>query len=481
MQQKSLTKNSIFYMIYNILNVVFPFISGMYVAHILLPSSIGEVAHASNIAQYFVILAFLGIPTYGLREISKARHDREKLNKVYSELLVINFCSTIVFLAAYWILVFSVEAFRSNLPLYLISSFSIALNVLNNAWLYEGLEEFRFVSLRNAVFKAIMLVLLILLVRKPEHYLRYAALSVIGIAGNYVVNIVHARKHVHFQLHGLEFRRHMGPILTLVLVNIAIELYSLVDITMLGFLSTKANVAYYKYGSYINKVLLSIVSTFTTVLVPRLATTYRDDKDTFNELLTKGVRVILLFALPMIVGIQFVSDFLICKIYGQQYITASYVLKILSPVLLISPIGYLLGSRVLLVAGKEKKMTISVAAGAIVNVIGNYFLIQAYQEMGAAVASVISEIVVMIIYLTLGSGFYSLHGLKGSVFRILLASAVMGAYLLAVSFLPLGGWPKTVFQIIGAVIVYACVLLVTKEEMALQYTKRLFAVLNRNK
>jgi len=481
MQQKSLTKNSIFYMIYNILNVVFPFISGMYVAHVLLPSSIGEVTHANNIAQYFVILAFLGIPTYGLREVSKVRHDKEKLNRVYSELLVINFCSTIVFLAVYWILVFSVEAFRSNLPLYMISSFSIALNVLNNAWLYEGLEEFRFISLRNAAFKAIMFVLLLLLVRKPEHYLRYAALSVIGIAGNYIVNMAHARKYVHFQLHGLEFKRHMGPILMLVLVNIAIELYSLVDITMLGFLSTKANVAYYRYGSYISKVLLSIISTFTTVLVPRLATTYRDDRDTFNELLAKGVRVILIFALPMIIGIQFVSDFLICAIYGQQYITSSYVLRILAPVLLISPLGYLLGSRVLLVAGKEKLMTISVAAGAIVNVIGNYFLIRTHQEMGAAIASAISETVVMIIYLVMGSRFFRLHGLKGSVFRIILASAVMCAYLAAVSFLPIGNWPKTVIQILGAVLIYACVLLVMKEEMALQYTKRLLAALKRKK
>ncbi len=468
-------------MIYNILNVVFPFISGMYVAHVLLPSSIGEVTHANNIAQYFVILAFLGIPTYGLREVSKVRHDKEKLNRVYSELLVINFCSTVVFLTAYWILVFSVEAFRSNLPLYLISSFSIALNVLNNAWLYEGLEEFRFISLRNAAFKAIMFVLLILVVRKPEHYLRYAALSVIGIAGNYIVNMAHAKKYVHFQLHGLEFKRHMGPILTLVLVNIAIELYSLVDITMLGFLSTKANVAYYRYGSYISKVLLSIISTFTTVLVPRLATTYRDDRDTFNELLAKGVRVILIFALPMIIGIQFVSDFLICAIYGQQYITSSYVLRILAPVLLISPLGYLLGSRVLLVAGKEKLMTISVAAGAIVNVIGNYFLIRTHQEMGAAIASAISETVVMIIYLVMGSRFFRLHGLKGSVFRIILASAVMCAYLAAVSFLPIDSWTKTVIQILGAVLIYACVLLVMKEEMALQYTKRLLAVLKRKK
>ena len=77
--QKSIAKNSIFYFIYNALNMLFPFISSMYVARILTPASIGDVAIAQNIVSYFAVLAFLGLPTYGLREIAKARNNNEEL------------------------------------------------------------------------------------------------------------------------------------------------------------------------------------------------------------------------------------------------------------------------------------------------------------------------------------------------------------------------------------------------------------------
>ena len=128
MPKKSLSKNSIFYLIYTVLNVLFPFLTGIYVARVLLPDAIGEVAYAQNIAQYFVIFAFLGLPTYGLREIAKARDDKQELNKLYSELLSINFISTAVFLSIYLILIFCVPRFSANLPLYLIVGISIALN-----------------------------------------------------------------------------------------------------------------------------------------------------------------------------------------------------------------------------------------------------------------------------------------------------------------------------------------------------------------
>ena len=78
-------------MFYNILNMLFPFITSMYVARILLPVSIGEVAYAQNIVSYFSMLAFLGIPTYGVREIAKYRNEKAKLDQIYSELIFINF------------------------------------------------------------------------------------------------------------------------------------------------------------------------------------------------------------------------------------------------------------------------------------------------------------------------------------------------------------------------------------------------------
>ena len=141
-KEKSITKNSIYYAIYQALNVIFPFLTGMYVARILLPDAVGTVAYAQNIAQYFVIFAFLGIPTYGVREIAKVRNDREERSKVYSELLVINFISTCIFSAVYLIVILSVTSFRENLPLYLVTGSAIALKALNNSWLYEGMEEF---------------------------------------------------------------------------------------------------------------------------------------------------------------------------------------------------------------------------------------------------------------------------------------------------------------------------------------------------
>ena len=85
--EKSLSKNSVYMLFYNVLNMIFPLLTGIYVAKVLLPSDVGKVASAQNIVTYFVIFAFLGIPTYGLREVAKYKNDGEKLNKLFSELL----------------------------------------------------------------------------------------------------------------------------------------------------------------------------------------------------------------------------------------------------------------------------------------------------------------------------------------------------------------------------------------------------------
>lgn len=87
-KEKSLTKNSIYYVLYNTLNILFPFLTGIYVSRVLLPNDIGTIRYAQNTAQYFVILSFLGIPTYGMREISKSRNNRNVVNQIFSELFI---------------------------------------------------------------------------------------------------------------------------------------------------------------------------------------------------------------------------------------------------------------------------------------------------------------------------------------------------------------------------------------------------------
>lgn len=477
-KEKSITKNSIYYVIYQALNVLFPFLTGMYVARILLPDAVGTVEYAKNIAQYFAILAFLGIPTYGVREIAKVRNDSNARSKLYSELLVINFISTCAFTLIYLVLIFSVPSFRRNLSLYLVTGGSIVLNVLNNSWLYEGLEEFRFISLRNIVFKALCFLALVIFVRKPDDYIYYALITVLGTAGNYIINTLYAPKFVHFSLKNLNLKRHMESILLLVVVNLAIELYSLVDVTMLGAMSTSKNVAYYSYASKINKIFVQVINAFTVVIVPRIAFYYKEGrKEDFNRLLSKTLETIFVLSLPLIVGIQICATDAISLVYGSAFLPSANVLRILSWVLVISPIGYLLGSRVLLVTDHEKTMVICVGIGAIVNFVGNALLIPKFVEYGAAIASVMSEIVVMFVYVHFGRKYFKISGEGKYILIVAMAAILMGLYCILITMLFPGTGDlriliRLLIQVIGACVVYFGLLYLFKEPMVTMYAKR---------
>ncbi len=469
MGNKSLTKNSFFYLIYNVLNVVFPFITGVYVSHILLPQAIGNVETARNLVQYFVIFSFLGIPTYGLKVIAKNKKDKNELNKTYTELLIINFISTIIFSITYLVLILCVDNYRNDLCLYLIVGVSIIINIFNNSWLFEGLEEFKYISIRNLIFKIISFVLLIILVKNQNDYLKYAFITVIGTVGNYILNIVYARKYVKFRISkSINLKRHLKSIIYLVIVNLAIEIYTLVDVTMLSWMCNKENVAFYSYGSKIYKILIQLINTFTIVMVPRIALYYKEkDYKKFNDVISKTFKVICLIAIPIIVGLFFTSDYLICKIYGDAYIKSSYVLKVLSLILFIAPTGYLLGSRIMLVTDNEKKMIIPVICGAIVNIIMNSILIRIYQEIGAAIASAISEIIVMTVYIFLSKKYFKLTEIKNTLFKETIALVLMTGFLLLISFIEINGLYKVIIQILGSIIIYFGILVILKEELVI--------------
>lgn len=468
---KSIAKNSIFYFIYNALNMLFPFISSMYVARILTPASIGDVAIAQNIVSYFSILAFLGIPTYGMREIAKHRDDKNELNHITSELFVINLISTIVFSTIYYGMIIVTPRYHDLFPLYLLVGVTVLLNMLNIGWLYEGLEEFGYVSKRNAVFKLLMFILLIVFVRSEGDVLTYAGINVIGVAGNNIINMVHARKYVTLSFRKMNLRRHMKSIFLLVVVNLAIEIYTLVDTTMLGIMSTNENVAFYTYGSRVNRILLQVTNTITMVLVPRISYVYKEgDFNEFNRLLTRGLKAIIVFAIPMIIGIQFTAPFLFTKFYGAAYINSAYVEMILCFVLIISPIGYLLGSRVMLVSSNEKKMILCVGAGAIVNIIGNAILIPMCQEYGAAIASVTSEIVVMVMYVNQGRKIFRLGRFRDTTYKVIIAGLGELLFLYACNRFIHTSWLQLAVEIIGSIVVYGIILVLEKDDFVGDYS-----------
>lgn len=396
MSQKKLVKNSIYNVIYKGLNAFFPLITMTYVSRILLSSGVGKVTYAQNIAQYFVTLAALGIPNYGIREIAKRQNNRNEMNHTFTELFSINLLSTLFFSFCYYILIFAVPSFRKDNFLHVIVGFSICLNALNVDWFYQGVEEYKYIAVRSICIKFLSLICVFIFIRSPEDTTKYAAINCAAVCGNYICNVIHLRKFgVKLCRDSLDFKKHIKPILILLGSVISVELYTLLDTTMIGMMCGDTEVGYYTNSIKLVKMLITIITAIAGVLLPRLSFYHKNGEESkCSEIVSKVFAIMLFIFVPCEIGIFILSKQIVLLLFGKSFVEAGVTLRIAS--FLICTLGFsnLFGTQVLLTYGKERLLLVTTIVGAVSNIIMNSILIPLFKQNGAALASVLSEALV---------------------------------------------------------------------------------------
>ena len=406
---KSLVKNSIYNIIYKVVSVLYPLVAVTYVSHVLMSERMGMVSYAQNIVSYFVIIAALGIPTYGIREIAVRAEDISSRSKTFWELFIINAISTTVALIGYCILVFSVDKFLNQKTLYFVAGLQIALNFFNVDWFYQGLEEYKYISIRSIVVKIVALIMLPLMVRKPDDYINYALIYCLAIAGNNIFNIVRIRRYIKLPKMTLSITTHLKPISILLIVSIAVEIYAMIDTTMLGFYCDDSTVGCYTNAMKLTRMVTTTAAAIGAVLFPRLSKVFRDeDNNAFNELVSKGIKIMLMLALPAAVGLILIRENVVYVLFGQSFEKAIPILSILGLMIPIVVCNTLMGGQVLVTTGQETKYMLSVTTASIVNVILNSLFIPRFGAPSAAIASLISESIVLLLYIYFSKGYVKL-------------------------------------------------------------------------
>lgn len=469
----SLMYNSIFNVLFKSLNILFPLITAAYIARVLESTQIGEVLSAQNIAQYFVLAAALGLPSYGTREIAKVRDNDKELNKTFTELFALNGISTFVCLISYIILIFLVPAFSKNLILFLVTGLNIVFNFINVDWIYQGCEQYRYIAIRSFIIKLCALICVLLFVRNSNDYIIYALLSSLAICGNNICNIAYLRKmNVRITFEHLVIFRHIKPVLSLFCTTLAIEIYTLLDTTMISALCTKENVTFYNYSMRITRALIVVVAAIGGVLLPRLTYYYkRNELEQCKKTIENVLNILLFLLIPCCVWLFTSSREVILTLYGNDYIPSISVLKIST--LLIVTLGFsnLFGTQILVTFGKENKLLLATIIGAISNTIMNYFLIRIYQGKGAAVASVISETLV-----TLITFYYARNAINfkidlSDLLSIILSSIFMGIGLIFIKSLCNNVILCLILEIIVAGMIYIPFTYLLKNSTSRKYVK----------
>ena len=466
-----LAKNALFSILYRMMNVIFPLISAAYLARVLAPSGIGRVAYAQNIVSYFLMIAVLGIPYYGTRELAKVRENRSASNKLFSELLSINFIATAACIAVYYPLVWAL--FPGEILLYAVVGLDLVFNFFNIDWFYQGREEYGYITLRSFLVKVLSLLGLFLFVREREDYVIYALIHCFGTGCNYLLNVMHARKLVRFSLQGMNLRQHVLPIMTLLASTIAASLYNKIDVTMLGVMASEASVGYYVNAHKVVSIVLTLVTAISAVFLPRLSHVYQNDRQKFGEYLSLGVKVVLILALPSCLGLILVAENLTGVMFGGEFLPAASTMQILAVFTIIKGLGDLLCYQAIISTGKEKVLIKSRIIASVTNIILNALLIPRYGHNGAAAASVISEIIVNGMVLPYGLSIVRLDIAKRFFISIAISAFGMVLAVLGIQHVVNGYVASLVLSVAAGVAVYGGMLLLTKNDLVTMLLGRL--------
>lgn len=426
---KSLAKNAIFNILYKVMNIFFPLITTIYISHILMATGVGKVSAAQNIVQYFVLLAPLGMSTYGTREIAKIRASQKASNKLFSELFAINLISSLICCFAYYSMVSLVPHFHDERMLYLVAGLPILFNIINVEWYYQGKEDYVYIALRSIAVKGISLLCILVFVNKPNDYVIYAFIYTLGIAGNYIFNVVNLKKYeVKLSFTGLRCSRHLKSLFILLCSSIAIELYTLLDTTMLGIWCEDNVVGYYTNSIKLVRIVVILIAAIGGVLLPRIS--YYIECGRFeecNKLISTITQIIFLFAVPLGIGLFLLADDVVWVMFGETFMPAVLTVRIATILIYVLGFSNLFGTQVLLSFSQEKKLLICTCSGAISNIAMNSILIPFYQHNGAVVASVVSESIVTLLTIWFVKKYIVLDISLKYYAKVIFSGFIMGA------------------------------------------------------
>ena len=399
MKNNSIKINFIMNAFLTISAFIFPLITFPYVSRILGPSGTGNVSFATSIVTYFSLFAQLGIPTYGIRATARVRDDKKLLSKTVQEIFIINVVMSIATYIVFFIVLNCVPQMNTDRLLFIIISSTILFNAIGMDWLFKGLEKYTYITFVSILFKFIALILMFIFIHQKSDYVIYGAISIFAASASNICNFLNAHKYITLKpIGGYEFKQHLRPIGIFFAMSCATTIYTNLDTVMLGFMKDNVEVGYYNAAVKIKSVLLGVVTSLGTVLLPRASYYIENNEiDEFKRISGKAINFVVLISFPLALYFILFAKEGIYFLSGDAYTNAILPMQILMPTLIFIGLTNIMGIQMLIPLGKEKVVLHSEIAGAIVDLIINVILIPIMASAGAAIGTLVAEIVVWIV------------------------------------------------------------------------------------
>lgn len=394
----SVKKNIGWNMLLTLSAYVFPLLTFPYVTRVLGPEGFGMANFALSVVDYAVLLSTLGMTLVGIRSVAQCPPSREERSKVFSHLVSVHLIFSFAALLIYFIVVWFIPPLSFNKELYFIGAAKILFNVFLVEWLYQGLQDFRYVTLRTLFVRTAYVAAIFLFVRHKEDYDIFFYITIAQVVLNSIINWRYSRKYVRFTFYWHGNKEHLSPVVSMGVNSVLLSFYTTFNVLFLGFCCGDEPVGYYSAAVKLYGLILSVISAYNGVFVPYMNTLYANGEiDKFRQVVSKSISLVCMVSLPIIVGGTILAPQIIRLVAGAGFERAVLPFRIVLIQVLLVGIAQILECQILLAYKKYREILICTAATTAMAAFIIIIYVPTHAEVAAAWAVALPHILELIL------------------------------------------------------------------------------------
>lgn len=316
---KKVVKNYLYNLSYQLLLIILPIITTPYVSRVLGAKGVGTYSYTNSITQYFILLGCIGLNLYGQREIAYYQNDIKKRNRTFFELLFLRFITLTISIIVFY---FTMVLHSKYSYIFIIQVLDIIASIFDISWFFQGIEDFQKTVLRNFVVRIICVSLIFMFVKSPNDLQLYVlCYSGTLLLGNLSLWLYMPKYVSRSDIKNINIKRHIKPAVMLFLPQIATSIYTLLDKTMIGYITNDTSeVAYYEQSQTLIKTVMTVITSLGTAMMPRIANLFKNEKhEEIRIYMQNSIKFVLVLAIPFTFGIMAIAKGFVPWFFGSGY------------------------------------------------------------------------------------------------------------------------------------------------------------------
>ncbi len=407
--KQTILKNTFWLTLGSGVSKVLSFILLIYVARILGATEYGKFTFALAFVSLLALFADLGVSDILVREFAKEKERERDLYSLLSLKMLLGLgMLTLVLIGSFFI---------TPDPLIQKIILILALYVLIDS--FNGLSYSFFQARQRMEYQTVAIIFGTLVLTTFGLFVIFNFPSAENLSYAYllanIITLIFISFFFHFKIFPLKvswdktvWQKFLSMSWPLALAALFITLYSYTDSVMLGYFGQITETGWYNAAYRIAWASFFLINPVCGSFVPILSKAFNESKEKLQKIWNYFMELMIILAFPLITGGIVLAPRIIDSFYGATFtpsILAFRILIIMTGIIFL----YVPLHQILFVSNQQKKLFWAISIGAIINVILNLIFIPKYSLYGAAMTTVFTHLLILILFFNFTLKFTSIN------------------------------------------------------------------------